>query len=152
MISLEVCRMTRTGEVIKTRSGMVKVAFCRPDACAKCGACEGGKKETVLWLQGNARIGDTAVVDMPDRIVVNASVIAYLLPLVLFMAGLFIGSLIRSESEIAEIVCALAGVLIAAVIIALTEKKRKKDPKWTPVIIDIIPGKERNEKNGNQSE
>ena len=88
--------MTRTGDVIKVKPGMVRVAFCRPDACAKCGACEGGKKETVLWLKGTASVGDTAVVDIPERILFKASVIAYLLPLVLFLGGLLLGNLFFS--------------------------------------------------------
>lgn len=148
----EVFAMTRTGEVIKVRPGMVRVAFCRPDACAKCGACEGGKKETVLWLKGMAKVGDTAVVDMPDRILINASVIAYLLPLILFLAGLIGGHLLFPESEAAEILCAFGGVLLATVVIALTERKRRSDPKWTPVIVDVISPKERNEINGNDTE
>lgn len=148
----EVIAMTKTGEVIKVRPGRVQVAFCRPDACAKCGACEGGKKETLLWLKGTAGIGDIAVVDMPDRIFINASVIAYLLPLILFLAGLVGGHLLFPASETAEILCALGGVAIAAAVIALTEKKRKADPQWTPVIVDIIPVKERKEIDGTDTE
>ena len=144
--------MTRTGDVIKVKPGMVRVAFCRPDACAKCGACEGGKKETVLWLKGTASVGDTAVVDIPERILFKASVIAYLLPLVLFLGGLLLGNLFFPESETAQILCAFGGVLTAAAVIFITEKKRKNDPKWTPVIIDVIPGHERSDKIGNHTE
>lgn len=148
----EVWKMTRTGDVVKVRPGMVRVAFCRPEACAKCGACEGGKKETVLWLKGSAQVGDLAVVDIPDRIVINASVIAYLLPLLLFLAGLFCGHLFFPDSEIAEILCAFGGALLAVGLIILTEKKRRSDPKWTPVIKEIIPSKERIESDGNYTE
>ena len=97
-------------------------------------------------------IGNIAVVDMPDRIFINASVIAYLLPLILFLAGLVGGHLLFPASETAEILCALGGVAIAAAVIALTEKKRKADPQWTPVIVDIIPVKERKEIDGTDTE
>lgn len=144
--------MNRTGEVTKVRPGMVRVAFCRPEACAKCGACEGEKKETVLWLKGEARVGDIAVVDIGDGVVINASVIAYLLPLICFLGGFVAGHLLFPGSELAEILCALGGLALATVLIVLTEKKRRKDPRWMPEIIEIIPGKERNELNGNQAE
>ena len=144
--------MNRTGEVTKVKPGMVRVAFCRPEACAKCGACEGGKKETVLWLKGEAKVGDIAVVDIGDGVVINASVIAYLLPLVCFLAGFVAGNLLFHGSELAEILCALGGLSLAAVLIVLTEKKRRKDPRWMPEIVEIIPGNERNEQNGNQAE
>lgn len=144
--------MNRTGEVTKVRPGMVRVAFCRPDACAKCGACEGGKKETVLWLKGEAKVGDIAVVDIKDGIVINASVIAYLLPLICFLGGFVAGHLLFHGKELAEILCALGGLILAGLLIVLTEKKRRKDPKWVPEIVEIIPGNERNEFNGNQAE
>ena len=70
---------------------MLQVTFCRPDACQSCGACEGGKKQTTIWVKGEAKVGDIAVVDMPDKTVIRASLIAYGLPLILLLRLLFGG-------------------------------------------------------------
>ena len=58
----------------------------------------------------------------------------------------------ENGKELAEILCALGGLILAGGLIVLTEKKRRADPRWTPEIVEIIPGKERNDQNGNQAE
>ena len=131
--------MRRPGEVTDSKNGWLQVTFCRPDACQSCGACEGGKKETVIWIRGEADIGDIAVVDMPDRTILRASAMAYLLPLFLFFVGLALGSLAAPGNEIGAILGAVLGLAFSFFILRLTEKKRKNHPDWNPQLIEVLP-------------
>ncbi len=131
--------MRRPGEVTEVRNGMLQVTFCRPDACQSCGACEGGKKQTVIWVKGNARVGDIAVVDMPDRTVIRASLIAYGMPLVCLLLGLILGSVLVPGQELAGVAGAGIGLVISLILLKVTEKYRAGKPSWSPEIIDILP-------------
>ena len=118
--------MRQPGEITALRDGMMEITFCRPEACAACNACEGGKKEHRIWVRGAGRIGDIAIVDMPDSMVVKASAVAYGLPLIGLMGGLLLGSLISGESTGGMLIGAAAGLGVSLLALKLTEKKRKK--------------------------
>ena len=53
--------MRQPGEITRVTGNMLEITFCRPEACATCNACEGGKREHVLWVQGEGQVGDIAV-------------------------------------------------------------------------------------------
>ncbi len=134
--------MRRPGEVTEVRNGMLQVTFCRPDACQSCGACEGGKKQTVIWVKGQARVGDIAVVDMPDSTVIRASLIAYGMPLICLLLGLILGSVLMPGQELAAAAGAGIGLLLSLLLLKVTEKYRAGKPGWSPEIIDILPREE----------
>lgn len=129
--------MIRPGEVTAVKNGLLQITFCRPDACASCGACEGGKKETVLWLKGMAEIGDIAIIDLPEKTVLTASAIAYGIPLLGLLCGMIIGNVLFQGKDAALIGGAAAGILAGFVILKITEKQRSSNPEWSPKIIEI---------------
>ena len=129
--------MIRPGEVTAVKNGLLQITFCRPDACASCGACEGGKKETVLWLKGLAEIGDIAIIDLPEKTVLTASAIAYGIPLLGLLCGMIIGNVLFQGKDAALIGGAAAGILAGFVILKITEKQRSSNPDWSPKIIEI---------------
>jgi len=130
--------MRQPGEITQARGGMLQITFCRPEACAACNACEGGKREHSIWTRGEGRVGDIAVVDMPDRMVAKASFLAYGLPLAALLAGLILGSVIAGTDAGAGIG---AGVGLAAggLVLGLTEKRRRGRPEWNPRVVEILP-------------
>ena len=73
--------MERLGEVTKVDGKWLEITFCRPSDCDKCHACIGGSKTAVLRLEGKAHVGDKALVEMPDSVVTQASLLAYMPPL-----------------------------------------------------------------------
>ena len=131
--------MRRPGEVTEVRNGMMQVTFCRPDACQSCGACEGGKRQTAIWIRGEANVGDIAVVDMPDKTVIRASLIAYIMPLSFLLLGLIAGTALFPGQETGGIIGALAGLGISLLLLKTTEKKRARKPGWNPEVIEILP-------------
>ena len=132
--------MVRPGQVTDVKNGRLEVTFCRPEDCARCGGCEGGKRETVLWVQGSAAIGDTVFVEMPDRIVTAASLLAYALPLAGLMGGMVLGTIFfPAQQTLAGTLGGVIGLGITVAVVALGEKKRRSDPGWQPHITKIIP-------------
>ena len=129
--------MIRPGEVTAVKNGLLQITFCRPDACASCGACEGGKKETVLWLKGMAEIGDIAIIDLPEKTVLTASAIAYGIPLLGLLCGMIIGNVLFQGKDAALIGGAVAGILAGFAFVKITEKQRSSNPDWSPKIIEI---------------
>ena len=136
----EIPAMERTGEVTSVQGEWLEITFCRPADCEKCNACHGGQKQTVLTLKGKAQLGDAAVVEMPTNTFMQASLIAYALPLVCLLAGMLLGSaLFPASSDLAGGIGAVAGLGISSAALYLTEKRRRHDPKWKPQLTQIIP-------------
>lgn len=132
--------MERMGEVTAIHGDMLEITFCRPSDCEKCNACHGGQKVTTLLLPGKANLGDAAVVEMPTGTVVQASAMAYGLPLAGLLAGAALGAaLFPASSDGAAVLGGLIGLGVTVLIVRLTERQRKNDPRWKPQLIEIIP-------------
>lgn len=82
--------MVRTGEVVEKTGDVLSVVFERPEACTHCNGCI-KKHCTRVDIPGQADVGDTVEVEMPEKSIVGASAIAYIVPLAALIAGLFIG-------------------------------------------------------------
>ena len=135
--------MQRTGEVTAVRGEMLEVTFCRPADCEKCNACHGGEKVTKLMIRGKAEVGDIAVVEMPTKTVMQASGLAYGLPLAGLMLGLATGTMLFPQNQdIAGVICGALGLGAMVLFVHLTESKRRNDPRWKPQLIEIIPKKD----------
>lgn len=141
--------MERIGEVTAVRGEQLEVTFCRPTDCAKCHACMGGAKQTTISVKGEARVGDSAVVEMPERVVLRASAMAYVAPLVAMLAGMFLGAwLWPQQRDMAGLLGALIGLGAALLALMLTEKARRLNPAWQPTLKQIIPKQEGDNDNG----
>ena len=135
--------MQRTGEVTAVHGQMLEITFCRPADCEKCNACHGGEKVTKLMIRGKAKVGDIAVVEMPTKTVMQASGLAYGLPLAGLMLGLATGTMLFPQNQdIAGVLCGALGLGAMVLFVHLTESKRRNDPRWKPQLIEIIPKKD----------
>ena len=132
--------MERTGEVTAVKGEWLEVTFCRPADCEKCNACGMGQKQTSLMVRGKARLGDRAVVSMPTSTVIQASLLAYALPLAGLLIGLFAGVALFPRSEnAAGLIGGLIGLAIPLVFVVITEKRRRRSSRWQPTLVEIIP-------------
>ena len=142
--------MERTGEVTAIHGEYIEITFCRPADCEKCNACHGGKSQTTLTLKGKANLGDYAVVQMPVKTFMQASAMAYAIPLIALLAGMFIGgALFPTAQDAAGLIGALIGLGAAMAGLKITEAARRKDPRWQPTLLEIIPKFEGADNNGN---
>ena len=132
--------MERLGEVTRVDGKWLEVTFCRPSDCDKCHACMGGNQTTTLRLQGQAKVGDKALVSMPDSTITQASLIAYGLPLAGLLIGMFAGdTLIPAENSLGAVIGAAVGLAIPLISLIVTERSRRNNPKWSPQLKRIIP-------------
>ncbi|MBR4080313.1 MAG: SoxR reducing system RseC family protein [Clostridia bacterium] len=142
--------MERIGQVTAVNGDELEITFCRPSDCEKCNACHGGKSQTTLILKGKANVGDGAVVKMPVKSFMQASATAYVFPLVALLGGMFIGAAIfPAEQDIAGLIGAAVGLGVSMIALKLTEKRRSKDPRWQPQLVEIIPQPEGANNHGN---
>ena len=132
--------MERTGEVTAVKGEWLEVTFCRPADCEKCNACGIGQKKASMMVRGKARLGDQAVVSMPTSTVMQASLLAYALPLAGLLIGLFAGMALFPQAEnAAALIGGLIGLAIPLVYVLLTEKRRRRSDRWQPTLIEVIP-------------
>ncbi len=132
--------MERTGEVTAVNGEWLEITFCRPADCEKCHACIGGPKTISVKVRGKANPGDFAVVQMAVKTVTAATLLAYGLPLVGLMAGMFLGEwLLPAESSLGGILGGAVGLLLPIAGLLLTEKRRQKDPRWEANLLRVIP-------------
>ena len=132
--------MIRSGKVVKAAGKLLHVCFERPEMCQHCGAC-GHKQESLVTLYGDARVGDTVIVDMPEGQLLRLSLITYLIPL----AGLILGMLLGSRLFASEQMTALLGgvaLVLCLVPVVLYDRHCRKTGKRTPTIIDVIKNEE----------
>lgn len=130
--------MLRTGKVVAQKNGRLEVCFERPEACAHCGACGGQKTETLVSIPGNVPVGRWIDVDMPEAQVLKASVLAYVLPLLMLLGGIALGSLLFRQ----EALWAVTGILCMGVswfILRLIEKHMRRKDVWQPIIVAVHP-------------
>ena len=127
--------MLRTGRVVGVLDGEVEVCFERPEACARCGACTGHKHESLVKIPGDAPVGSWVDVDMPEAQVLKASLLAYVIPLVMLLAGLALGSVLFSN----EMLWAATGVLFMGISWALLHviDKKARRAGWQPRILAV---------------
>ncbi|MGN0777842.1 MAG: SoxR reducing system RseC family protein [Aristaeellaceae bacterium] len=132
--------MERIGEVTAVRGEWLEITFCRPKDCEKCNACGGQQKQSVLTLKGRAKVGDSAVVELPTNTFMQASLMAYTMPLVCMLGGLFLGAaLFPATKELAGGIGAALGLGVSGLTLFITEKRRRANPKWQPQLTRIIP-------------
>ena len=131
--------MERLGEVTAVDGKWLEITFCRPSDCDKCHACMGGDQKMTLRLQGEAKVGDKALVTMPDSTITQGAALAYGLPLAGMLIGMLAGDAwIALEGSLGAIIGAAVGLALPVIYLLATEKKRRNNPKWTPQLKRIL--------------
>ncbi|MEN6340473.1 MAG: SoxR reducing system RseC family protein [Clostridiaceae bacterium] len=125
------------GLVTEVNGTLAKIRFLRSSQCAHCGAClTAGESEMEVELLNpvGARVGDHVSVSLAPKRIVQASLLAYALPLGLLLIGVWVGSRI---SELYALLFGVAACGIGYLILRLVEKKGKKEtfrPRITAVL------------------
>ncbi len=132
--------MIRTGFVKEKKGDQLRVCFDRPEACEGCKGCAKGllPKKELLTITGQAEVGDMVDVEMPEAQMLKASMLAYAMPLALFLIGLGVGSAARLSDGVTALialVCLGLGYVAARVI----DKKLGRRPRWKTAIVNVYP-------------
>ncbi|NLX82488.1 MAG: SoxR reducing system RseC family protein [Clostridiales bacterium] len=130
--------MIRTGRVVQTDGDILKVCFSRLDACGSCGMCGGGRDDAMVSIRGKAQVGDMVQVDMPDAQVLKVSAIAYVIPLIALILGLFAGSLLFPAQELYVLAAGLLFLGLAVVGVKMVDTKVGMKAQWQPKLIEVV--------------
>lgn len=136
--------MTNKGVVTAVNGDTLTVAFERHEACGDCHACMHGSENCVkhmVKIKGKAQVGDVIEVAMDDSHVMEASALAYMLPLAGFIAGLAAGWGIAKtgafgNGELLMALCAIIGTAAAYFIMRALDPKLSKG-RWEQKIISV---------------
>ena len=128
-------------EICSSQKAKVKVT--RSSSCGECVSkkiCEafGGSDEmrVVATNTIHAEVGQTVLLSLPNKAVLRASVIVYLMPLTALLGGAIIGQQI---SQTGAIIGAFLG-LVASFLGLWYYNKKLKPELYTPTITQIISG------------
>ncbi len=107
--------MTEIGFIHEIKGGITTIRVAKKTACGEnCASCKGGCKpgERILEVKNpiGAKEGERVLLELPEARLLSAAFLAYILPLVLFIAGFAItGAFVK-----AELVQILGGVIFGA--------------------------------------
>ena len=142
--------MTQKALVVR-RGGRLMAQVVRSEACAACRGCAFGQTETCFIALPDGgkgyREGDEVDLTLSEGALSRASLLAYGLPLVCFMAGLFLGGRLSESLGMPRDACAALGAILftalSLVCIRLLEPRIRKSGRYLPV---TAPCQEQGEK------
>ena len=131
-----------TQDAVVTRilpNDMAEVAVARSTACGgSCGSCEScifqSEIKTVARNLIDARPGQKVVIASKSSTVFGAAALVYVMPIVLFILGYALAFL-AGASEGACILVSFMALVLSAVILVVSQKKKKNQQAFT---FDII--------------
>lgn len=132
--------MKETATISKV-DGRLMAEVLRPEACKQCRACEFGREERFfLPIPEDGieyREGDQVTLSLPDGRVGKASLIAYGMPLVLFLLGLWLGDVIFHD-EVLQAVAAVISLCAGFLALRLIDKRFRNEKTFTPTVRPCI--------------
>ena len=123
------------------KTGEATIAYVRPDACAKCGACGTQSHTGAITLKADCAVGDWVKVELPDGRFMTATALAYALPLAGFLIGLFAGYALSGGSEPWALAGSAAGLGACLLGLRLHERRINGRPEWTPRVTAVYASK-----------
>ena len=131
------------GIVIELNGNIAKVKVARHSHCENCGACPGSSAMIVEVINDiGAREGQKVIFQIKEEGMVKAAFIVYLLPLLLVIVGVVIGSLIsrfiNADTFSFQVAGGIVGFIVSIAVIIYYEKVYKSNVNRLPKIIKIL--------------
>ena len=132
--------MTQDAVVTKLLpDGMAEVVVKRATACGgNCGSCESCMVQSELKTAARntigAKPGQRVVIESRSSRIFGAALLVYVMPLVFFFLGYALAALLGAADRI-RILASFAALLISAVVLVLSQRKRSGKE---PITFDII--------------
>jgi sigma-E factor negative regulatory protein RseC len=136
------------GRVIEASGGTILVEV---ESCPSCEGCAAGSScalagsTTIRRIRMentlDARVGDVAGFVISGRSVVAGSLLFYLLPVVMLIAGVLVGDAARGRTglgrDLSSILGGLAGLIMSFPIIAAVSRVIKKKKGFSPRLVEV---------------
>lgn len=146
--------MRQIGVVVETCGEKVKVKVCRATACNHCGQCSEKERQVRSLLEpskeiiveafnkAEAAVGETVELTAPDSTVLVAAVWAYLVPLVAFLTGVFLGQWLGPNvglsSQAGSIILGAVFLAGSYLLLRLKNKTLEQDERFVPLAERVL--------------
>ena len=132
--------MIETGIIHKiNKNNLATVRFDRKMACENCNMCLKPKDKMFVELDLdnalNAKVGDYVSVEIPNNIVLTASFLVYLVPVITLLAALF---LTKGLKDYISFSIAIAAMILSYIGVSLADKIMKNKKGLVPTMKAII--------------
>ncbi len=139
--------MIETGIVQEVFDNKAKISIQKHSACKKCGVCKYDAESKMVTAEAvnniGAKEGDEVEVQMSFDVLMSASLIVYIIPLIMFIIGCVIGFyLISPNNPIVSFIIGLVFIIITYFIIRMFDRRGKFKKKYTMHITKIINGEQ----------
>lgn len=136
-----------TGVVVAVESDSLWVETIQKSACEVCVAEKGCGQKFLSKLAGkttsirvllnqrpskNFTVGQSVTIGIPEDVIVMASLLVYLLPIVAAVAG----AALFDGSDLQSIGGALVGLVLGGLLVNLHSLKSRQDKRFNPILID----------------
>lgn len=131
--------MSETAYVAKIEDGYAIVEMERSSSCSKCSSCKTTKSGKMVGKAQNkagAKVGDIVVLEMQGSFL-GAVSIAYIIPLIAFFAGYYLGAEILGKSELHGIIGAFALMTFSFGFVIIYDRYAKTKRKYELAIKKI---------------
>ena len=131
--------MVKFGQVTayNPKTGVATITYIRPEACAKCGACGGLSQTGSIDLKADCEVGNWVKVVLPDSRFMQATLVAYIIPLIGFLTGLFAGNALSGGNELWALGGSLMGLAVCLLGMKLNDRRIAGKPEWTPHVAQV---------------
>ncbi|WP_116365161.1 SoxR reducing system RseC family protein [Parahaliea mediterranea] len=143
--------LTERGEVVAVEADAVWVETLRQSTCGSCAAQKGcghgllnrlgsGRRHYIRVLPGSiqpaaCRVGDTVDIAIPETVILQGSLVVYLLPLLAMLAGAALAAGQWPASDLAALGGAAAGFALGVFGVRLHAVRHADDPALQPTLL-----------------
>lgn len=133
--------MQETGTIISTDGNKAVIQLDRGDKCDGCNVCHAfGENKMQLEATNSigAKVGDCVNVVVEPKQVVKSSMLIFMFPLFMMLLGYFVAvRFVPPFTEGVGIVGAFVALVLAFVVIKMTDKHRDTDDMNAAMIVDF---------------
>jgi len=147
--------MQQVGVVVAIAGDRAKVKVCRATACSHCGKCPEGErhtlslfelpKEIIVDAYNEAGAGEGQAVELvaPDGSILLAAFLAYMVPLIAFFIGVFLGNWLApalgfAEAQVGSILFGLLFLSAAYGVLRCKNKALRESRRFLPTIVRVL--------------
>lgn len=141
-----------SGRVVAAEQGAIWVETMRQSACDSCSiksGCGQGvlsrlfnvhKHHVRVLCQEAIKVNDHVVIGVSENIIIRSSMMLYLLPIILLLAGAVLGNAVSANNELFAIGSALIGMSLGFLMVKWHGNKVKDNVNYQPVFIKKLSG------------
>jgi sigma-E factor negative regulatory protein RseC len=138
-----------SGKVVAVDTDCLWVEAVQKSTCGSCSSRNGCGQRLLAQLTGKSnqirvpldqknthsfQIGESVQIGIPEYVLINGALAIYVVPLLALIFGAWLGDAFYS-TEVASIICALVGFIVAGLAIRLYGVFFRNDPRFSPVLI-----------------